>query len=79
MSSIIKVIRQEIGLTTGDLLEARVERGRITLEPKAVLPRGVVQGLADLKRGHAFGPFTAGQAVQWLKVEVRKGTKSRRP
>jgi AbrB family looped-hinge helix DNA binding protein len=89
MSSIIKIkekgqvtlpatIREQIGLAAGDFLEARVERGKITLEPKAMLPRGVVQGLADIKRGRTFGPFSADRAVQWLKSEAGKETKTRR-
>lgn len=88
MSSIIKVkekgqvtlpatIREEIGLAAGDFLEARVERGKITLEPKTVLPRGIAQGLVDLRRGRTFGPFNADQAVHWLKAEVGKETKTR--
>jgi AbrB family looped-hinge helix DNA binding protein len=89
MSTIIKVkekgqvtlpatIREEIGLAAGDYLEARVERGKITLEPRAMLPRGVVQGLADIKRGRVFGPFSADHAVRWLKDEAGKETKTRR-
>jgi AbrB family looped-hinge helix DNA binding protein len=89
MPSIIKVkekgqvtlpatIREQIGLAAGDFLEARVERGKITLEPKEMLPRGIVQGLADIRRGRIFGPFTAGKATQWLKDEAGKGSKAQR-
>ncbi len=45
-------VREKIGIQVGDLLEARVERGKITFTPKSVLDRAVAEtgesGLAIL-------------------------------
>lgn len=32
-------IRQQLGMQVGDLFEAKIEKGRITLTPKAVVDR----------------------------------------
>jgi hypothetical protein len=56
----------------------QVRKIEIAREPKRMLPRGVVQGLADIRRGRTFGPYRADQAAQWLKDEARKETKTRR-
>ena len=50
-------IRERIRLRVGDLLEASVERGKITFSPKAVVDRGIAESLADFNAGRAFGPF----------------------
>ena len=64
-------IRAEFGLASGDFLEARIEHGKITLEPKAILPRGVLEGIADFKSGDFHGPFEARKAITWLKKEAQ--------
>ncbi len=50
-------VRERIRLRVGDLLEARVERGKITFTPKAVVDRGIAESLADFNTGRAYGPF----------------------
>lgn len=50
-------IRERIRLRVGDLLEASVERGKITFTPKAVVDRGIAESLADFNAGRAHGPF----------------------
>ena len=50
-------IRERIRLRVGDLLEASVERGKITFSPKAVVDRGIAESLADFNAGRAHGPF----------------------
>jgi AbrB family looped-hinge helix DNA binding protein len=50
-------LRRKIGLNVGDLLEARVERGKITLTPKVLVDRGIVDSLDDFKSGRSYGPF----------------------
>jgi AbrB family looped-hinge helix DNA binding protein len=51
-------LREKIGLNIGDVLEAKVERGKITFTPKALVDRGVAQSLHDFKSGRSHGPFT---------------------
>ena len=51
-------LREKIGLNIGDVLEAKIERGKITFTPKALVDRGIAQSLDDFKSGRSFGPFT---------------------
>ena len=52
-----RAVREQIGVNVGDLLEAKVERGKITFTPKALVERGLLESLADYKQGRAYGPF----------------------
>ena len=66
-------LRQKIGLQAGDLLEAKVERGKITLARRPPLPEGVEESHADFRAGRVHGPFrTAREAVTSMKRELRK-------
>lgn len=72
-------LREEVGIEVGDLLEAKVERGKITFTPKSVVDRGIAESLADFKAGRAYGPFdTAADAVASMKRELRKRAVNRR-
>jgi bifunctional DNA-binding transcriptional regulator/antitoxin component of YhaV-PrlF toxin-antitoxin module len=50
-------VREAVGVEVGDLLEAKVEAGKITFTPKSALDRGVTESLADFAAGRSFGPF----------------------
>jgi len=50
-------VREAVGVEVGDLLEAKVEAGKITFTPKSVVDRGIAESLADFAAGRAFGPF----------------------
>jgi AbrB family looped-hinge helix DNA binding protein len=64
--------REELGLEVGDLLEAQVEHGKITLTPKTVVDREIARGLEDIKKGRVRGPFkTADAAIRALKKPPR--------
>jgi AbrB family looped-hinge helix DNA binding protein len=66
-------IRKKIGLNVGDLLEAAVERGKITFTPKAVVDRSIAESLEDFKAGRHYGPFeTASELVTSLHKEAAK-------
>jgi len=66
-------LRKEIGLNVGDLLEARIERGKITLTPKVLVDRGIAQSLDDFKTGRAYGPFKTHQEfLASLHSETKK-------
>ncbi len=67
-------IREKLGISTGDVLEAKVERGRITYTPKAVtdrIPNGKSSREQFLKQLRAKAPA-------WLKdswaSSKRRGT-----
>jgi bifunctional DNA-binding transcriptional regulator/antitoxin component of YhaV-PrlF toxin-antitoxin module len=50
-------LRKQVGVNIGDLLEAKVEKGKITFTPKILVDRSIVESLADFKAGRSFGPF----------------------
>jgi AbrB family looped-hinge helix DNA binding protein len=50
-------VRDRIEIHVGDLLEARVERGKITYSPKSVVDRAIAEGLEDIRKGRVKGPF----------------------
>ena len=75
-------VREAIGVEVGDLLEAKVEAGKITFTPKATVEPGVAESLADFAAGRAYGPFkTDKELVSSLHREtakVRSKTKAKR-
>ena len=66
-------VRKKIGINVGDILEAAVERGKITFTPKSVVDRGIAESIADFKEGHVYGPFeTRAELVASLHKEAAK-------
>lgn len=67
-------VRGKIGVKVGDLFEAKVDRGKITLTPKSLVDREVAEGLEDLRRGRTYGPYgTADETIGALHALVKKG------
>lgn len=63
-----KELRRQMSLHVGDLLEAKVERGKITLTPKSVVDRAIAEALEDVRKGRIYGPFeSADQLLASLK------------
>jgi hypothetical protein len=50
-------MREQSGVVVGDLLETRVEKGKITLMPKILLDCHLAEGLDDVKKGGTQGPY----------------------
>jgi len=50
-------VREQVGVAIGDVLEAKAVNGRIVLEPKSIVDRGIAESIAEFKAGHAKGPF----------------------
>ena len=66
-------LRVEAGLEVGDLLEAKVEKGRITLTPKTIIDRAITAGLEDIKNGRVYGPFNStGDLLRSLHKNSKK-------
>lgn len=66
-------VRKEIGVEIGDVLEANVERGKITLTPKSVVDRGIAESLEEFRKGRSFGPFkTHREFIASLHTEAKK-------
>ncbi|HXJ97060.1 MAG TPA: AbrB/MazE/SpoVT family DNA-binding domain-containing protein [Terriglobia bacterium] len=73
-------IRERVGVDVGDLLEARVERGKITFTPKRLIDRHLAEGLDDLKHGRTHGPYsTAEEAIAALESRTGSRAKKLRP
>lgn len=69
-------LRQQAGLRIGDLLDAKVEGGEITLTPQSVIDRDIAEGLEDFKKGRYFGPFgTAKEMTAFLHHRTKRGSK----
>ena len=71
-------VRERAGISIGDVLEASVERGKITLAPKTIVDRGIVEGLEDLRKGKVYGPFDSAESMlKSLHANVRKLTRKK--
>ena len=57
-------VRKQLHLNVGDLLEATVERGRITFTPKTLVDRGIAEGLEDIRKGRVHGPYSSVDAAK---------------
>jgi hypothetical protein len=66
-------VRNRIAINVGDILEARVERGKITFSPKSVVDRAIAEGLEDVRKGRVRGPFaTVDEMLASIKGRRRK-------
>jgi AbrB family looped-hinge helix DNA binding protein len=74
-------LREQIGISVGDMLEAKVERGKITFTPKSVVDRGIAESLADFEARRSYGPFKSADALitslhkESAKLTARKKAK----
>jgi len=72
-------LRAKAGIVEGDALEARLERGKITLAPAVVLDRQVAESLEDYRKGRFYGPFdTHEEFTASIKANLKKRAKARR-
>ena len=66
-------VRDQVGVAVGDILEATVKKGRITLTPKSLVDRDIAEGLEDFEKGHFIGPFeTADAASKALRRTTKR-------
>jgi len=74
-------VREQVGVTIGDVLEARAVNGKIVFEPKSIVDRGIAEGLEDIRRGRVYGPYRstaeAMKAFQHRTAELSKRPKPR--
>ena len=71
-----RAIREQAGVGIGDLLEAKVEKGKITFAPKSVLDRHLTEGLEDLRKGRTHGPYkSAKEAMAALESRANRRAK----
>ena len=83
-----KAARDALGLKSGDLLEARVERGGVMLRPKVLtdrptltqLKKDIEESKAAVKAGRVLGPFkSAGAAMKAVNASARRAHRAVRP
>jgi len=66
-------LRQQVRVDVGDVLEAKVRKGRIILTPKSMVDRGIAESLEDFKRGRTYGPFDSAEgAIRSLHSNVKR-------
>lgn len=71
-------VREQIRVEIGDLLEAGVENGKITLTPKSLIDRHLAEGLEDARQGRTHGPYAnAKDAVRALEMRAKRHAKKR--
>ena len=68
-------LRERAKLNVGDLLEAKLEKGKITLTPASLIDRHIAESMKRIKNGDFYGPFdTAEEMIEALKWRTnRKG------
>ena len=72
-------VREKAGVYVGDVLEAKVEKGKITLTPKSLVDRELVLSLADVKAGRIHGPFNSvDDMLRSLKRKTAKKSKNKK-
>jgi AbrB family looped-hinge helix DNA binding protein len=70
-------LRERAGLNVGDILEAKLERGKITLTPQTLLERHIAESMEQIKKGQFYGPFdTAEEMIESLHQNRKRGKKS---
>lgn len=56
-------LRKAMGIRVGDLLEAKVERGKVTFIPKSLVDREITEGLEDIRKGRTYGPYSSAEEM----------------
>ena len=55
----------------------RRESGECTSEQRRIIDAGIAEGMEDFRKGRSHGPFTADEAVNFLKSQMKRShTKS---
>lgn len=67
-------LRRRAQVSIGDILEADVERGKITFAPKLpIADCDIAEGLEDIRRSRVSGPFeTAEEMIVSLKQGIKR-------
>lgn len=77
--TIPSALRERAGLGVGDYLEAKLEKGRITLTPTSLIDRRIDEGLEDIRKGRTYGPFdTAQEMIESLQRNIKVRAKAKK-
>lgn len=78
--TIPSALRERAGLDPGDPLEAKLEKGKITLTPKSFIDQRIDEGLEDIRKGRTYGPFdSADEMIESLRRNLKRQVKSGKP
>ncbi|HLG96945.1 MAG TPA: AbrB/MazE/SpoVT family DNA-binding domain-containing protein [Bryobacteraceae bacterium] len=78
-------IREQIGVNIGDVFEVRAERGKVVMQPKAIVDRDeytpaqrrridaqLAKSIKEHKGGRSYGPFnTADEMIAFLHQQLK--------
>ena len=68
---------ERAGLDVGDLLEAKLDRGKITLIRKNFIDQRIDEGLEDIRKGRTYGPFeSAEEMMASLQGKMKRRAKA---
>ncbi|MBZ5563499.1 MAG: AbrB/MazE/SpoVT family DNA-binding domain-containing protein [Acidobacteriia bacterium] len=66
-------VRRRARVRVGDLLEAKVEGGKISLTPVSIVDRELALALEDVRQGRTKGPFKSARgAIRSLHRAIQK-------
>lgn len=66
------LVRKRAGVGVGDLLEVKLESGKITLTPASLVEQRLDEGLEDIRNGRAYGPLdSADELIDCLRSKSR--------
>ena len=60
-------VRRRAGIKPGD----RPELEEYTPEQRRIIDAGIAEGMEDFRKGRSHGPFTADEAVNFLKSQMK--------
>jgi len=69
-------LREQAGLSIGDILKVRIEAGKITLTPQSIIDRRLIESLEDFRTGRSYGPFDSADEMTTFLHRKRKASKS---
>ena len=72
-------VRDVIGVSVGDVFEAKAEKGRIVFEPKTLVDRGIAESFAEFSAGNSLGPFATHKEFLTALRKTAKKTAARKP
>jgi AbrB family looped-hinge helix DNA binding protein len=71
-------LRSKAGIADGDVLDAKLEHGKITLTRKSALDRQIAESMEDYKKGRFYGPFdTHAEFAASIKSNLKRIAKTR--
>lgn len=66
-------LRKKAGINIGDIFEATINKGEITLKAKNLVDKGIAEGLADVKAGRTYGPFdTVDEMIASIESNIKR-------